>query len=354
MKSHRRKSLISVLLLVFMIVLVCSCSSISYYHQSVAGHLSLMSDRQPIAELISSESTDADKKRLFEQVLKIRAFASSQLGLPDNKSYTSYVELEREYVVWNVVATPRFSLKPTTWCFPVAGCVSYRGYYAKAEAEQFAQQLDALGNDIAISGASAYSTLGWFDDPVISTMLDRGEIILAETIFHELAHQVLYLKKDSAFNEAFATAVAIEGVRQWLQETGPEKLVSYEQHLERRLAFNQLIDVTSTNLTAIYQQELSAEQKALEKRQVFKDLQTRYQSFKAESNNFSGYDRWFAQGLNNAHLTMISTYWKNVPFVENWLRECENKLPDFYLKMQELSQGNQQLTDDLRTLEPNC
>lgn len=314
-----------------------------------------MSARQPIAELIASKETTEEKKQLFKRILEIRDYATQQLGLPDNGSYKSYVELDSEYVVWNVVATPQYSLNPKTWCFPVAGCVAYRGYYAKKDAEKFATSLNEPGQkyDIAISGASAYSTLGWFDDPVLSSMSDRGEILLAETIFHELAHQVLYLKKDSAFNEAFATAVGIAGVRQWLSEN-PKKLDVYNDYLSRRLGFNQLIDEFSEQLKKTYSQELSDEQKLSAKTSLFENLQHKYQNKKREWDGFSGYDKWFAQDLNNAHLALISTYWKQVPVFDRWLEACKYDLPDFYQAVQKLAHQKQQLSDVLDTITPEC
>ena len=314
-----------------------------------------MSARQPIAELIASKETTEEKKQLFKRILEIRDYATQQLGLPDNGSYKSYVELDSEYVVWNVVATPQYSLNPKTWCFPVAGCVAYRGYYAKKDAEKFATSLNEPGQkyDIAISGASAYSTLGWFDDPVLSSMSDRGEILLAETIFHELAHQVLYLKKDSAFNEAFATAVGIAGVRQWLSEN-PKKLDVYNDYLSRRLGFNQLIDEFSEQLKKTYSQELSDEQKLSAKTSLFENLQHKYQNKKREWDGFSGYDKWFAQDLNNAHLALISTYWKQVPVFDHWLEACKYDLPDFYQAVQKLAHQKQQLSDVLDTITPEC
>lgn len=356
MNTHRRKLILMILIIFLVALILSSCSTISYYKQSVQGHLSLMSARQPIAELIASQSTTEEKKQLFKRILEIREYATQQLGLPDNGSYKSYVELDRDYVVWNVVATPEYSLTPKTWCFPVAGCVAYRGYYANQDAEKFAASLNEQEQqyDIAISGASAYSTLGWFDDPVLSSMSDRGEILLAETIFHELAHQVLYLKKDSSFNEAFATAVAIAGVRQWLSDSDPKKLDAYNDYLSRRLSFNQLIDEFSGKLKDAYSQDLPLEQKLSAKKALFKNLQIDYQNRKQEWDGFNGYDKWFAQDLNNAHLALISTYWKQVPVFDRWIIACKQDLPDFYKAVQKLAHQKQRLSDILETITPEC
>ncbi len=356
MNTHRRKLILMILIIILVTLILSSCSTFSYYKQSVQGHLSLMSARQPIAELIASKETTEEKKQLFERILEIREYATQQLGLPENDSYTSYVELDRDYVVWNVIVTPEYSLSPKTWCFPVAGCVAYRGYYANKDAENFAASLNEQEQqyDVAIAGASAYSTLGWFDDPVLSTMSDRGEILLAETIFHELAHQVLYLKKDSAFNEAFATAVSIAGVRQWLGDSDPKKLDTYNEYLSRRLGFYQLIDDFSGELKKAYAQDTTPAQKLSVKNELFKNLQVQYQNRKQDWNGFNGYDKWFAQDLNNAHLAMISTYWKQVPVFDRWLVACKYHLPDFYQTVQKLAHKKQQLSNILETITPEC
>lgn len=356
MNAHRRKLILLTFTILLISLILSSCSTLSYYRQSIHGHLSLMSAREPIAELMARQETTEDKKRLFAQILSIRSYATEQLGLPDNDSYTSYVELDRDYVVWNVVSTPEYSMLPKTWCFPVAGCVAYRGYYAQSDAKEFAEKLNAAEDnfDVAISGATAYSTLGWFDDPVLSSMSDRGDILLAETIFHELAHQVLYLKKDSAFNESFATAVAITGVRQWLQDTSPERLNVYDQYLERRLQFNQLIDKFSGMLKEHYAQDLLETEKREGKKRLISELKNEYNHIKKSWDDFSGYDKWFGQDLNNAHLALISTYWKQVPVFEGWLEECKQNLPDFFQAMKKLSYKKQRLSNEIGLLKPEC
>jgi len=185
-------------------------------------------------------------------------------------------------------------------------------------------------SDVAVSGATAYSTLGWFDDPVYSSMLGRGDILLAEVMFHELAHQVLYVKKDSAFNEAFATTVAMFGVRQWLNETAPEQLPLYEKHLQRRLEFNRLIDETGNALRALYDSEQSVADKAQSKQAIYDQLQLGYVDLKSGWGGYSGYDKWFERDLNNAHLALVSTYWKQVPVLASWMRVCESDFVRFY------------------------
>jgi len=355
MRAHSRK-LIIVVLLVFGVLGISSCSTISYYSQSVGGHLSLMAAREPIKKIIANAATPEERRIVLQQILDIRAYASASLALPDNKSYTSFVEVDNDAVVWNVVATPKLSIKPKIWCFPVAGCVSYRGYYAKSAAEKYAEGLNQDGEDydVAVAGASAYSTLGWFNDPVYSSMLGRGEILLAEVIFHELAHQVLYVKKDSAFNEAFATTVATFGVRQWLADTDPEQLPLYEAHLQRRLGFNELIDATSKDLNTIYISNHTDSEKVALKAARFAQLKTNYEGLKASWDAYSGYDQWFNRSLNNAHLALVSTYWKKVPDFERWMIACELDFPRFYQAMEDRASNNKNANIDWLSAAADC
>ena len=195
--------------------LLSACTAIDYYGQSISGHLGLMAKRTEVTKLIADEQTDENLKKELQTVLDIRAFASTELALPDNHSYRSYVDVGESYVLWNVVATGEFSLTPKNWCYPFAGCVAYRGYYAETDASAFADSLKDQGLDVFVGGVRAYSTLGWFDDPVLNTMLDRPFTYLAGVIFHELAHQQVYIKDDTTFNESFAVAVEREGVRRW-------------------------------------------------------------------------------------------------------------------------------------------
>ena len=311
-----------------------------------------MADREPIDDLIQNPETDEERRALLQALVEIRRYASARLALPDNDSYTSFVELNDEAVVWNVVATPEFSMQPTTWCFPIAGCVSYRGYYKNEAAEKYAAKLRSgqkQVSDVAVSGASAYSTLGWFDDPVYSSMLRHGDIVLAEVIFHELAHQVLYVKNDSSFNEAFATTVAMFGVRRWLAESAPERLPLYELHLQRREGFNRLLDETSNALTTLYNSDKSAIEKAQSKREIYAQLQVAYQTLKATWDGYSGYDKWFDRDLNNGHLALVSTYWKRVPALAQIMEACDGDFQRFYdlMKSQSKKVGAQGFSDGM-------
>ncbi len=313
--------------------------SLGYYSQAVGGHLSLMKARQPIADVLASEDTDPELKAKLQTLLDARVFAYERLGLPKNESYSTYSETGRAAVTWNVVAVPEFSMQPKTWCFPVAGCVSYRGYFDRADAERYAKGLSEEGYDVTIGGASAYSTLGWFDDPVLDTMLRGDDSQYVSTLFHELAHQVLYIQDDSSFNEAFASFVEQEGFRIWLRERGEaERIDGYNTALERRAAFSELLNDTRIKLIEAFQADVAnAEAKRELKAGVFADLQDQYQALKESWGGYSGYDRWFARDLNNAHLLGVSTYRRLIPAFEGLYREGGSDLEQFYQDAEVLS-----------------
>ncbi len=212
------------LLSLTLLLSITGCASVGYYLQAMQGQVSVMQSARPISQWLADPGVDDDLKSRLKRARDIRAYAAAELGLPDNGSYKSYADLKRPYVMWNVVATPELSLKPQQWCFPVAGCVDYRGYYSKAAAQQFAEGLRRQGYDVRVSGVPAYSTLGWFNDPVLSTFIDYPEAEVARMVFHELAHQVAYAPGDSQFNESFATAVEEVGVARWLAAHGDDAM----------------------------------------------------------------------------------------------------------------------------------
>ena len=225
----------------------------SYLMQAAAGQWHVERARRPIERVIADPHTTPELRARLELVRAARRFASSELGLPDNSSYRSYADIGRPYVVWNVVATPEFSVVPRHWCFPVAGCVAYRGYFHEASARAFAARLSAEGYDVAVEGVPAYSTLGKFQDPVLSSMMRYGDDELVAEIFHELAHQLLYVKDDSAFNEAFATTVEDAGLERWLEQRGaPGRIAAYRAEQARQAALMQLLAAARTRLAALY------------------------------------------------------------------------------------------------------
>jgi predicted aminopeptidase len=253
------------------------------------------------------------------------------LALPANGSFRSYADIGRPFVVWNVFAAPELSLQLKQWCFPVAGCVTYRGYFDRAEAERLAQSLRAQGWEVQVAGVPAYSTLGWFDDPVLNTFIHYPEGELARLIFHELAHQVAYLKGDSAFNESFAVAVEEAGVERWLAQRGDAGVeAAYRQFAARRAQFVELLKRHRLRLEVLYASGAADEAKRAGKAEVFASLQAEYLELKAQWGGFSGYDRWFGQQLGNAHLAAVATYTALVPGFRRLLAEQDGDMQRFY------------------------
>ncbi len=240
-------------------------------------------------------------------------------------------------MVWNVVAAPEFSLEPEQWCFPVAGCVSYRGYFSRDGAEGFADGLRAKGMDVHVYGVAAYSTLNWFDDPVLNTFCHRPEPHLAGLIFHELAHQKLYVANDSSFNEAFAKTVELEGVHRWLRQRGNlEQEKEYFEDFAREEEFVALVLKTREQLSELYASPLDALRKRQEKQRVFNELRAEYRRLKASWGGYAGYDRWFDADLNNARLASISTYRTLVPAFRELLARNGGDLGRFYAEAEKI------------------
>ena len=240
------------------VALIAVSSVGCYLLQSVRGQLSLMSKREPISAVIDKPSTPAALRVQLEAVTAIRDFASHDLGLPDNGSYRAYADVGRPYVVWNVVAAPEFSVDPKLWCYPIVGCVAYRGYFAEAGARRFAAGLRTDGLDVVVGGVAAYSTLGHFDDPILNTMMEWDDVELAAIIFHELTHQLLYVANDASFNEAFATTVEEEGVRRWLERQTRNRYTELAQsrHELERLS-SRLVDAQEEERRSISREAIA-------------------------------------------------------------------------------------------------
>jgi predicted aminopeptidase len=313
-----------------------------YWLQSAQGHLAVMAQRKPIAGVIANPSTPPAVKRQLEQVTAIRNFASRELGLPDNGSYRSYADVGRPYVVWNVFAAQEFSLEPKKWCYPIVGCVAYRGYFSMRRADQFADELRAKGLDVAVGGVSAYSTLGHFDDPILSTMLGWSDVQLAAIIFHELTHQLLYVPNDASFNEALASTVEEEGVRRWLRSEGRDKdLAGYERQQSRYGQVIELLGAARARLAAVYGSQASPQTMREQKRAVFASLRSSYAELEAQWGGHGPFDGWFSEDLNNAHLASIATYRSCVPGFQRELAAAGGDLRAFFGRVRELAKQPQ-------------
>ena len=319
--------------------LLASCSTLRYYSQAAQGQLELISDARPIDDWIADTGTSTKLRHRLETARQIRRFAVSELSLPDNDSYKNYTALKRPYVLWNVVATPELSLHPLNWCFPVAGCVDYRGYYSKAAAEGYAKELRADGDDVEIGGVAAYSTLGWFNDPLISTFINYPDGELARMIFHELAHQVVYAPGDSQFNESFASTVEEVGVERWMDRFGnPQLRDAYARYKSRKKDFLALLMKVRKALERNYDTAgRSDADKRVVKARLFQELKDEYQVLKGNWGGYAGYDRFFEQPLSNAHLASIATYEDFVPAFRALLQK-EGSFPRFYREVKRLAE----------------
>ena len=310
--------------------LLGGCANLGYYAQAVDGHSNIHNRIRPIHAVIADPKTDPRVKHSLALVVKLREFAVHKLKLPDNQSFTAYADLGRRYAIWNVSATPELSLESEKWCFVAVGCVSYRGFFSETEANRFADDLRTKGYDVSVGGVRTYSTLGWFKDPVLNTFLGYSDTELAQLIFHELAHQVVYVRDDSTFNESFATAVELEGITQWLNEHGTEKQRAlFVAAQERKAASAVLMLDYRKRLEELYASGQSDDEKRAGKAYIFAELREKMSSLVAEKARAS-YDRWLAQHLNNAHLASISTYTQLVPAFRSLLAQHDGNMDRFY------------------------
>ena len=320
------------------LLLLSGCGNFSYYLQSVGGQLEIWRREAPIEQLLEDPAIAPPLKAQLQRALRIRDYASRELGLPDNRSYRGYADLARPFVVWNVFAAPEFSVVPRQWCFAVAGCVNYRGYFDEAEASAYARALAAEGYDVYIGGVPAYSTIGWFADPVLNTFIHYPEPELARLLFHELAHQVVYVRDDTVFNESFATVVEQAGVARWLAQHGSDADREQFAKMQRyRQDFRRLVTQTRAELAALYAGDAEPEHKRRLKAAAFAALRREHLARKIDWGGYSGFDRWFAQPLGNAHLASVAIYTQQVPAFDALLRENGNDLPRFYAAVRALA-----------------
>jgi predicted aminopeptidase len=326
------------LLYAALVPLVCGCTTLRYYSQAVSGQLDLMRRAVPIDEQLARDAVPVALKLKLQAVVRIREFASRELGLPDNGSYRSYADLGRPYALWNVFAAPEFSPDPVDSCFVLAGCVSYRGYFSETDALAEGAARRAQGYDVYVGGVPAYSTLGWFDDPVLNTFIRYPEAELARLMFHELAHQLLYVASDTSFNESFAATVEQVGVERWLAQRGSDRDRAAYGRLQRmRREFVALIVKYRALLEQYYRQDLPVEVKRLGKAQRFAEMGEEYRQLKASWGGFAGYDRWFAGQPNNATLASVALYTELMPAFQALLRRTAGDLPRFYAAVEDLA-----------------
>ncbi len=323
----------------FVVCLVIVSSALlngCYYAQAVRGHFDLMGKREPIEDVIAAPGTTDELARRLRLVQEAREFAITELKLPDNDSYRSYADLERDHVVWNVFATPEFSVEPKTWCYPVAGCVSYRGYFSEERATREAAKLSRQGYDVATGGASAYSTLGRFDDPVLNTMMRWDDARLVAVLFHELAHQVLYVKGDTGFNESFASAVEEFGIERWLEFRDDAAAMSrYLASRDLRRTTMTLVAAARNDLETYYSETIDDDEKRLLKEHRLDLLQQDV----ADAMRAAGRDPtdWLDGKLNNARLVPMNLYEGRLEEFRSLMVGCDGDFECFYAESEALA-----------------
>ena len=337
-KNSSYKTLVKLAAFIALSALLISCETVSYYSQAARGQLKILTSRQSIAEVLNDEAVSNEVKQKLRLAVSVKQFAVNVLELPPTDNFDFYVQLNRNHVVWNVFATQEFSLNPVNWCYPIAGCVTYRGYFNEGDALRYANSLEEKGFDVYTGGVDAYSTLGWFKDPLLSTVMNRADYQLAGLVFHELAHQVVYLKGDTTFNESFATTVEREGVKRWLQSIDQtEMLGRAEQDQTRQAEFLQLVVKYQDLFEELYQQENPDAEKRSEKQTLHESLRADYLGLKEQWEGYAGYDNWIYDSLNNAQLSTVASYNSLVPFFNSELEKVNGNLTAFYERVAELA-----------------
>ena len=334
------------------------CDSLHFYGQVGRGQVAVLGAREPVAALIADQDTAPDLKARLVRSREILEFAERVLLLDVDTRYSSYVELPRRYALWNVVAAPEFSVDAKTWCYPFAGCSGYRGYFEESQAHRYARRLASEGYDVRVAGVAAYSTLGWFDDPLMSSFIDWPLPDFAGLLFHELAHSRIYLPGDTDFNEAFATFVQRQGVVDWLSETSETALLDDARRrwlVEDRFARYMLS--WQAQLRALYQRNYSAFVGRTFKAALLAEVARCYE---AHSELFDDrYTGFFAVPLDNARFAALAAYRQWVPAMEQLFTESGASWSEFYARvgdLAELDAGQRRaeleaLSSEARTLE---
>jgi len=332
--------------------LITGCSSVGYYRQAAAGQYQIFSRQEPIQKVLARPETRPTLREKLELVLELRRFAERELHLKTGGHYARYADLGRRHVVWNVYAAPEFSLEPKKWWYPVVGSLKYCGFFSEQDARGYGARIAKEGYDVYVGGVDAYSTLGWFKDPVLNTFIHHEPAELAELLFHELAHQRVFARGDTDFNEAFASAVGEEGARRWLAARGDTNaLAAYETELRRKDQFVALVMRAREQLKEVYGEETAHERRApaapgsealvaakrAAKAEVLARLRADYEVLKASWGGDPSYDNWFKRPLNNARLNTIATYYHFVPAFQRLLVKHQGDLQNFYAEAKALS-----------------
>lgn len=333
-------------LLIISLPLLTSCADLGYYLHSARGHFDIINKQQDIHHLLQEEEIPGNLQHQLRRVLEIRDFAFQQLQLPRSDSYSAYADLGRDHALKNLFAAEEFSIRSKQWCYPVVGCAGYRGFFDQQRLDQFVRNLQQENYDIYIARVSAYSTLGWFDDPVLNTFIHWPDYRLAGLIFHELAHQQLYVDGDTQFNESFATAVQQAGVERWLQYQGKtEQLQRYRRHLQNRQQVIGLIQQARQDLDKVYQQQIDEDTKRKRKADRLQQLKQQYQSLAQSFEVKDGFHQWFNRDINNAQLASLSTYHDWVPAFRRLLEQQQQDFQAFYREVAELAELEKPLRD---------
>ena len=348
--GRRRKWLVGGILAAILLVGLTGCQSLGYYKQAIQGQCRIYWAQHSIEKVVKDPRTPEALKEKLGLVLELRKFADRELHLPPNGHYLKYADLQRRFVVWNVYAAPELSLEPKRWWYPLVGSLKYRGYFSELHARKYATNLIHDGYDVFVGGVEAYSTLGWFHDPVLNTFIHHTPADLAEIIFHELTHQKVFAKGDTDFNEALATAVAEEGVRRWLETRGDTNaLRQYVVSEQRNEQFVQLVTDARNQLKQLYGDvdegeakggaapAVPDEVKRREKEKILDNLKLRYAKMKADWGGYAGYDNWFGRPINNAQLNTIAAYYDLVPYFQRLLQSEHGDLKKFYKAAQKLA-----------------
>lgn len=341
------------LVLLLAVAALSGCHTVSFYGQALKGQYQIFAHEEQIQKLLAAPATDPALRQRLLILENLRAFARQSLSLPVDSHYLKYVDVHRPYVVWNVEAAPEFSLEPKTWWYPLVGSLEYRGYFSRSGATNYAAFLKRKGYDVSVGGVEAYSTLGWFKDPVLNTFVFEPDEELAEIIFHELGHQRVFARGDTDFNEAFATSVGEEGARRWLKARGDSAaLEKYIAHLERTRGFVHLTMKTRARLAELYGDEQMpdgkikasnkkksepATQLREEKQLIMEDMRRQYAELRERWHGDDDYDGWFKHPINNAHLNSVAAYYDFVPGFEQLLQENGGDLKKFYAAAEQLS-----------------